>query len=186
MENPETDISALRKEFGDDIDRLAQDVQNGYSFAKVSFIYDRLRKLGSLHPDAMTIETIYELDMMQSALVVEYARIFVGGARKISEKKVPSGLRAVHKSIMELRNKRYAHNDGHESVVNYLELQIVDDQIVVDTKANIGIALGAPAEWQALITWLGEYLFDQRERQLQYLSDKTGYAWLQRLDSTSI
>ncbi|WP_394178017.1 hypothetical protein [Yoonia maritima] len=183
--NAGAEIPVELQDFSDDINRLAHDTQNGYSFAKVSFIYQRLRELGPFDPETISMDAIFALDMMQSAFVVEYARIFVGGTRKVSKSKVPAHLQKIHETIMDLRNKRYAHEDGHESVENFLELQILDDQIVVDTKANIGIALGAPPEWDALITWLGEYLFEQRKKQLQRLADVTGYKWNSRSEENS-
>lgn len=163
----------------DDIDRLAQDVQNGYSFAKVSFIYGRLKRLGPWMQEDLTMELIFEIDMMQSALAIAYARVFVGGSRKIGRDKVPVDLRSAHDAIMELRNKRYAHDDNHASVDNFANMQMNGKQVTLAPGSNLLMCLGAPPEWEAPIKWLGEYLVEQSQKQLQRLTDNTGLEWVQ-------
>lgn len=170
-------LDKIRADHGEDIERLAQDVQNEYSFTKVSFIYGRLKKMGPWRLEDFNMELILEIDMMQSALAVEYARIFVGGSRKVSRNKIPEDLRHVHDSIMELRNKRYAHDDNHFSVENFIDLEIQGEKVLVKPGSKLRMVFGAPSEWEPLIQWLGKYLHDQSQDQLQRLTDKTGYEW---------
>ena len=163
----------------DDIDRLAQDVQNGYSFSKVSFIYWRLQNLGPWKPEDFTMELIFEIDMMQAALAVEYSRVFAGGSRKVGRDKVPEHLRSVHDAIIELRNKRYAHDDNHASVKNSINIQIEGERVTIVPGAELKMCLGAPPEWEELINWLGGYLVEQTEKQLKRLTETTGLEWVQ-------
>jgi hypothetical protein len=169
----------LYSEHRDDIARLAQDVQNGYSFAKVSFIYGRLKKLGPWKPEDLSMELIFEIDMMQAALAVEYSRVFASGSRQVSRDKVPGHLRSVHDAIIELRNKRYAHDDNHASVENAVNIRIEGEQVTVVSGATMKMCLGAPSEWEELIKWLGCFLVEQTEKQLKRLTEKTGLEWVQ-------
>ena len=133
--------------------------------------------MGPWNPEDLTMELFLELDMMRSALAVEYARIFVGGGRKINRSKIPPELRHTHDAIMDLRNTRYAHDDTHKSVKNFVELEIEGNEVRAKPGANIGIVFGAPLEWEELIEWLGEYLFSQWKSQLKRLTDITGFDW---------
>lgn len=125
------------------------------------------------------MELIFEIDMMQGALAVEYAKVFVGGSRKVSRDKIPQHLRPVHDAIMELRNKRYTHDDNHKTIENTANLRIESGRVVFEPGATLELALGAPAEWEELIKWLGEYLYDQSQKQLRRLTESTGLEWVQ-------
>lgn len=179
MSDQDPVLERLHSEHGDDITRLAQDVQNGYSFSKVSFIYGRLKMLGPWKPEDFNMELIFEIDMMQAALAVEYSRVFVSGSRRVSRDKVPVHLRSVHDEIMELRNKRYAHDDTHASVENSVNIWIEGERVTVVSGAEMKMCLGAPPEWEELIKWLGRFLVEQTEKQLKRLTEKTGLEWVQ-------
>jgi len=179
MSDQESALKKLYAEHENDISRLEKDVQNAYSFTKVNFIYERLKKLGPWKPEDLSMEIILEIDMMQAALAVEYSRVFVGGSRKVSRDKVPGHLRSVHDEILELRNKRYAHDDAHDSVENSTNIRIEDGQVEVKPGAKMAMCLGAPPEWEELIKWLGQFLFEQSEKQLKRLTEQTGLEWVQ-------
>ncbi|EAQ27210.1 hypothetical protein [Roseovarius sp. 217] len=179
MSDQDPAIERLYAEHGDDISRLAQDVQNAYSFSKVSFIYGRLKKLGPWKPEDFSMELIFEIDMMQAALAVEYSRVFVSGSRKVSNGKVPQHLKSVHEEIIQLRNKRYAHDGAHASVDNSVNILIEGERVTLKTGAEMAMCLGAPPEWEELIKWLGQFLFEQTEKQLKRLTEKTGLEWVQ-------
>lgn len=171
-------VALLCAEHKDEIDRMIADVQNGFSFAKVSFIYSRLKRMGPWKTEDLTMDLIFEIDMMQSALVTEYARVFTTGVRQVSRKKVPKHLRPTHDAIIQLRNKRYAHDDSHPSVRNSGDIRIEGEKVIFEPGANLKMALGAPREWEELISWLGEYVYEQGQQQLKRLSEKTGYEWV--------
>lgn len=179
MPKQDSVLNQICKNYHDDIDRLVQDTQNAYSYSKVVFIFERLTKTGPWGEGDFTMELILEIDMMQSALAVEYARVFSSGSRKVSESNVPPILKDVHREIMDLRNKRYAHDDNHGSVENTMDLLIEGKQIIIKTGANMRMVLGAPPRWGELIEWLGGYLRQQSQKQRQHLTDKTGYEWVE-------
>jgi hypothetical protein len=55
-----------------------------------------------------------------------YARLHQGGnGRGFSRDILPESLRSVHDQIIEVRNKRFAHNDDHHSVSNALGIELM-------------------------------------------------------------
>ena len=174
-----TDLAYIQETYADDIERLILDASNGYSFSMVTYIYSRLKELGPWKPSDFSMEMILEIDMMHSALVVTYGRIFADGARKVSRDKVPTHLRQIHDQIMELRNQRYAHNDAHASIDLGARFEEDGETIEFHPSINMQMTLGAPAEWQELFDWLGEYLVEQSGKQLDRLSELTGKQWVQ-------
>ncbi len=182
MPDQDTELKSLYASYGADIDRMKQDVQNTYSSSKISFIYGRLKKLGPFKIADLSMDLIFEIDMMQGALVVEYAKIFSDGPRKVNRDRVPAHLKIVHDTIMEIRRKRYAHNDYHPSIENRVELDIEDTRIVVNSGSCLQITFGAPKEWEELIKWLEKHLFEQTEKQLKRLTSLTGREWVQPMD----
>ena len=70
-----------------------------------------------------TMETILELDMLTTAFVVTYARLQEGGGGSgFSRDSLPEALRPIHDEILDLRNKRFAHQAGHHSVTDAMEV----------------------------------------------------------------
>jgi hypothetical protein len=134
--------------------------------------------MGPWKPEDFSMELIFEIDMMQAALAVEYSRIFVTGTRKVSRSKVPEHLRQFHDTILELRHKRYAHDDNHWSVENEVGLSIEGERVIVANSVTSEMVLGAPSEWEELINWLHEYLLEQSNKQLNRLTEKTGLRWV--------
>ncbi|OOY02864.1 hypothetical protein [Thioclava sp. F28-4] len=157
--------------------KIALDTQHGYSFAKISHIYDKLKRMGPWRQEDLSMELMFDIDTLQSALAVEYGRIFASGTNHISPSKVPSHLKETHDEIILLRNKRYAHYDEHPSIENLLEIQADGGKLTIHPKAIMGMHLGAPRHWEPLIKWLGEYLHDQTQRVTKRLSKDTGYEW---------
>jgi hypothetical protein len=182
MPDQDPKLKYLHENHQDEIERLGQDVQNTFSFGKVSFIFERLKMLGPWKPKDFNMELIFEIDMMQSALAVEYSRVFNSGPRKVNRDRVPQHLRAVHDKIMELRNERFAHVGNHASVENFVELKIEDNKVIVKAGATHLMQLGAPQEWGELIIWLGEHLNEQTAKQLVRLTTATGLEWVEQTD----
>jgi hypothetical protein len=64
-----------------------------------------------------------ENDMLTLAFVTTYAHLIDGGIDSgVSRSALPPELRPVHDNIIELRNKRYAHNAGHDLITGSLEI----------------------------------------------------------------
>lgn len=163
----------------DDILRIKDNIRNVQSSVEVLYLYNKLRKMGPWVAEDITMDFIFDNDALHSALVMAYGRIFTTGPRKIARKKVPIELRPIHDELIDLRNKRYAHNDRHESVETLLDFEFDGSTIILKTGLSLQIVFGAPEHWKQLFDWLNIYLHDQLESQLKRLSDETGYKWEQ-------
>lgn len=119
-----------------------------------------------------------EIDLLQGAIVTSYGSVFSDGPRKVARDKVPLELRETHDALIDLRNKRFAHHDHHESFQVEAELEVKACEVRVQTSGSLLMAFGAPEEWEVLFAWLDGYLLDQAQKQLRRLSDKTGYQWV--------
>jgi len=124
------------------------------------------------------MEFFLELDALHSAIVMAYGRVFSGGVRRVSERKVPGHLRSVHDQMMALRQQRYGHNGEHDTLRAELELEVQGNEILVHPRMVMGMALGAPPEWKPLLRWLNEYCHEQVQSHLSALSRKTGKTWV--------
>lgn len=63
------------------------------------------------------MDAILELEMLITAFVVTYTRLSQGGAFSgFDRSELPEKFRPFHDEIIELRNQRFAHNDGHHTI----------------------------------------------------------------------
>ena len=125
-----------------------------------------------------TTEWVLENDMLTLAFVTTYARLVEGGIGSgVSRKTLPPELRPVHDKIIELRNKRYAHNDGHESITGSLEISFEGGNFDINVKFNMDVHVGGALAWEPLVVFLDGLLVSRLHAQLQKLKQKTGREW---------
>ncbi len=125
-----------------------------------------------------TEEWVLENDMLTLAFVTTYARLIDGGIGSgVSRDKLPVKLRSVHDRIIELRNKRYAHNGGHDSIAGKLEIGFEDGKFDISVKFNMGFHVGGALEWKPLVVFLDELMISRLHAQLEKLKEKTGHEW---------
>jgi hypothetical protein len=128
---------------------------------------------------AADMDAIMELDMLTTAFVVAYARLHHGGdgsgfARDI----LPEHLRGVHDQILDIRNKRFAHNDDHHSVTNDLGVEFDGSRFFLKFNRMLGCHIGGATEWHELVGFLHRYTVERVEKVLARLKQKTGYEWM--------
>jgi hypothetical protein len=125
-----------------------------------------------------TTAWMFENDMLILAFVVTYARLIQGGIGSgVSRSELPLELRPVHDRIIELRNKRYAHNSGHDSVEGNLDISFEDGKFDINIGFNIGFHVGGPNEWKPLVEFLDSLMFTRLHTQLEKLKQRTGREW---------
>lgn len=125
-----------------------------------------------------TMEWAHENDMLTLAFVTTYARLIHGGIGSgISRRALPVELRPVHDNIIELRNKRYAHNAGHDSITGSLEIGFEGGNFDISVNFNMGFHVGGALEWQPLVEFLDSLMFSRLHTQLEKLKEKTGREW---------
>ncbi len=85
-----------------------------------------------------------------------YGRLFAkgDGASGLSDDAIPKHLEPVHDELIELRNRRYAHNASHETVKSGINVYFDDDGFEVRINMSLGIYIGGRNEWEELITFI--------------------------------
>ncbi|WP_296173582.1 hypothetical protein [uncultured Brevundimonas sp.] len=128
---------------------------------------------------APEMETLLELDMLTTAFAVTYVRLSQGGKGSgFTHRDLPEGLRASHNEILELRNKRFAHDDAHHSVQNALAINIQDGRFAVELKLQLGFYVGGASAWHQLVDFLDAFYYGRLEAVFERLRRKTGREWL--------
>jgi hypothetical protein len=135
------------------------------------------RRLASTKFEA-TMEWVLENDMLTLAFVTTYARLTDGGIGSgVSRSALPAELRPVHDHIIELRNKRYAHNTGHGSIAASLEIGFEDGKFDIGVNFTMGFHVGGALEWGPLVVFLDDLIIRRLHAQLGKLKQKTGHEW---------
>ena len=125
-----------------------------------------------------TMEWVFENDMLILAFVTTYKRLIDGGIGSgVSRSSLPPELRPVHDKIIELRNRRYAHNDHHDSITVNLEVGFEGGKFDVSVKFNMGFHVAGELEWKPLVEFLDNLMYQRLYAQLENLTKKTGREW---------
>lgn len=172
-----------RKKQGKDVLRIAdKDIQGLIRLinaipttSSLSYIYHRLRKAKFEE----TAEAIMEQEILTTAFVVTYGRLFAStdGTSGISKGRIPAHLKSVHDDIIVLRNKRYAHNGNHETVKSGITVDFDDNGFQLGVQMSLGFHVGGRDEWEELISFIDKYMHEQLTKILGRLKAKTGYDW---------
>ncbi len=126
----------------------------------------------------VTTESMLEHEMLTSAFVVTYARLVNGGGGKgIARDKLPVHLRPIHDDLIDVRNKRYAHNGEHHSVSSDLAINFGGNGFHVQLSHRLGFHVGGANEWEELVVFLDAHIHERLKKQLDRLRQTTGYEW---------
>jgi hypothetical protein len=127
---------------------------------------------------AATTEAILDLDMLTTAFVVTYARLHQGGGGSgFSRDVLPGPLRPIHDEIIELRNKRFAHQAGHHSVTDAMEVGLDDEGFKLKLGLEVGFHVGGRREWPELVNFIDAMMAERLEKLQARLTEKTGRPW---------
>lgn len=141
------------------------------SLATLKYVRDRLR---GYRFDA-TMDKILENEMLVTAFVVTYARLSHGGAASgFNRNELPEHLRPFHDEIVELRNQRFAHNDGHHTIKDAMEVGFHDDRFELHIGQEIRIQIGGAPEWAEMVDFLEGLYADRIDRVVARLGERTG------------
>jgi hypothetical protein len=125
-----------------------------------------------------TVEAMLEHEMLTLAFVVTYSRLHKGGVGSGFDKgKLPKNLRKVHDAIMELRNKRFAHNAGHHSIRDAMRIGFEGGCFEVEPNYNISFQVGGAPEWKLLVEFIDELIAERIDKVIAKLVAKTGRDW---------
>ena len=143
--------------------------------ASLSYIYHRLRTAKF----DMTAEALMEQELLTTAFVVTYSRLFVSGngGSGVSRDEIPAHLQGIHDDIIDIRHKRYAHNGGHETIASGIKIDFDDTEVRVNLQMSLGFYMGGRNEWGELITFIDGHMHERLQKILGRLKAKTGYEW---------
>lgn len=133
------------------------------------------------------INAFYELDMLTTAFVATYVRIFDGGIGSgFSKASLGEEFHETHDEIIDIRNKRYAHIDEHRSVKNEMEVQEENGAFTVHMSATYGYYIGGSSKWPKIVDFLDELFSQRADKLIKRLQDRTGREWsLAKMPSVS-
>lgn len=142
----------------------------------LSYIYRRLRTTKF----KITTESMMEQEMLTTAFVVSYARLFAksNGTCVLQRNHLPAHLRAVHDELYKIRNERYAHNGGHKSIDTLVGFAFSGTQFYIQAQMSLGLHIGGRNEWEDLIKFIDASMHERLYKILARLKEQTGYEWL--------
>ncbi len=168
------DGRAVLESVDSDITHLIRLVRAFPAMASLRYVHSRLTNTTF----EATTEWYFDHEMLTAAFAVAYVRVVKGELGSgVSRKALPAELRQAHDAIIELRNKRYAHNAEHDSVEGMLEVQFGDGRFDVSAKMQMGFHVGGANEWGKLVVFLDELMSDRLGKILDRLKEKTGHEW---------
>jgi hypothetical protein len=168
------DGRAILKSVDKELSALSRVSNSMVPLVTLKHVRDRLAS----YKFAATMEAILELDMLVTAFVVTYVRLQEGGAGSgFSRDALPQKLRPFHDQIIDLRNKRFAHNAGHHSVLDAMEIQRHDGGFEIHLSMNLQIQVGGAPEWQELVDFIDAMYVDRSDRLVARLKERTGHEW---------
>jgi hypothetical protein len=125
-----------------------------------------------------TMEAILENEMLVTAFVVTYVRLHQGGVGSgFARGALPEHLRKFHDEIIELRNKRFAHNAGHHTVNEAMEIGFEGGRFDIKLGSELRIQVGGANEWQELVDFIDGLIADRFDKTVTKLAEKTGFEW---------
>ncbi len=146
-----------------------------YHVTVLKYIRDRLAE----YKFEATIEAFQHLDMLTTAFLTTYVRLFNGGSGSgFSRSALPQPLRAAHDEILDMRNKRYAHAEDHHSVDCNIEIQEEDGNFIVIPSMRLGFYVGGSNDWAKLVDALDEIFAERGEKIVERLKARTGREWI--------
>ncbi|KGA60031.1 MULTISPECIES: hypothetical protein [Proteus] len=142
----------------------------------LSYIYRRLRTTNF----EITTESMMEQEMLTTAFVVSYARLFTksNGTYVLQRNHLPAHLRNVHDQLYTIRNERYAHNGDHKSIDTLVEFAFSGTQFYIQAQMSLGFHIGGQNEWEDLIKFIDTSVYERLYKILTRLKEQTGYEWL--------
>jgi hypothetical protein len=127
---------------------------------------------------APSMEAILENEMLVTAFVVTYARLQQGGIGSgFARGVLPEHLRKFHDEIIDLRNKRFAHNAGHHTVNEAMEIGFQNGRFNIQLGSELRIQIGGATEWQELVDFIDGLMADRMDKVVTKLAEKTGFEW---------
>lgn len=158
---------------------LSQIIRISKSFPTLAVLKHIQKRLAE-YKFAANMDVVMDLEILTTAFVVTYVRLHLGenGSSGFARSALPERFRRIHDQIIDLRNKRFAHNDGHYSVSNAMEIEVRDDRFEIEFKVELEYYVGGATEWHELVQFLDSMITGRLYNLLPKLKEKTGRDWV--------
>lgn len=168
------DNRAVLKSVDREITRLIKLTASAMNVATLKYVRDRLQA----YRFEASLDAILELEMLVTAFVVTYTRLSQGGAFSgFDRNELPEQFRAQHDEIVELRNQRFAHNDGHHTIQDAMDIGFKNDRFEILLGQEIRVQIGGAPEWAQMVDFLDALYADRMNKVIARLIEKTGKEW---------
>lgn len=165
---------AVLKSVDKEITRLIRLSASSMNLVTLKYICGRLQAY-RFEP---TMDAVLELEMLVTAFVVTYTRLSQGGAFSGFERnELPMQFRPFHDEIVELRNQRFAHNDGHHTIQDAMNIDFEHDRFQLHMSQEIRVQIGGAPEWVEMVEFLDGLYADRLNKVVARLTEKTGKKW---------
>lgn len=166
---------AVLKSVDKEITRVIKLSASSVNLVTLKYIRDRLQA----YRFEATMDAVLELEMLVTAFVVTYTRLSQGGAFSgFDRNELPEPFRPFHDEIIELRNQRFAHNDGHHTIRDAMEIGFNDDRFELRMSQEIRVQIGGAPEWVKMVDFLDGLYADRMNKVVARLNEKTGKEWV--------
>lgn len=176
-----SDIINMGKEIagpcGREIENLIKVIRVTPTILSLKYIYKKLRSTKFEE----TLESMLEHEVLTSSFSVSYARLFNkgNGAYIMRRSDLPAKFRTIHDELCKLRNERYAHNGGHQSIDTNLTFAFDgESRFYIQPQMTLGFYLKGRDEWEGLINYIDGFIYDRISKIIGCLNEKTGCEWL--------
>lgn len=168
------DGRVILKSVDNELSQLVRVLNSFTAFMTLKHVQKRL----SAYKFEPNMDAFLELDMLTTAFVVIYVRLHQGGnGSGFSRDSLPEKLRTIHDHVVGLRNKRFAHNDEHDSVSNAIEVAFEHNRFEIKFGVSLGFHIGGAKEWPDLVNSVEAIYSERIDKLLGRLKLKTGYDW---------
>lgn len=166
---------AVLRSVDKEITRLSKLSASSMNLVTLKYIRDRLKA----YRFEATMDAILELEMLVTAFVVTYTRLSQGGAFSgFNRNELPEQFKPFHDGIIELRNQRFAHNDGHHTIQDAMEIGFKDERFDLHMSQQIRVQVGGAPQWAEIVDFLDGLYADRMNRVVTRLTEKTGKEWI--------
>lgn len=140
-----------------------------------------------------TMPEMLRLHGIFSAFVMAYMRPFAkaNNATSLESSIFPANLRVIHEQVKGFRNRRFAHNDAHDTVVRELHVESDPDGFLVTPLGSVSLLHGPQRDYNELVLFLEKHLEANIDKVLAKMTAKLGVpvrypSGAERLKSVSI
>lgn len=177
MELSEYEVKEILEQNLRQIEQIEKMTLNYFTIHNIRYWYSLL---SNFPLEQFSIDELLQIEALTSSISIAYGRLFgqgKAGTTKLEDNILPKIYLSAHNEIINLRHRRYAHH-GEDSTINKsAKPQYIEGKFKIKLSIEIGFYFGAAKHWGPLFEWLDGYMYDTLYKNINSLSQKTGYVW---------